>query len=70
MYLSSLVGMIGDNKLYIELVEHYSRASFGFYTIDTIRESKFWKSDNDYKIVEINSQYFNGKRVLVLHFVD
>lgn len=69
MYLSSLVGMISDSKLYIELVEHYSRASFGFYTKDTIRASEFWKNDSDYKIVEINSQYFNGKRVLVLHFV-
>ena len=68
MYLSSLIGMIGDSKLYIELVEHYSKTSFGFYTIDTIRASEFWKN-SDCRIVEINSQYFNGKRVLVLDFV-
>lgn len=68
MYLSQLVGMIGDCKLYIELVELYSRASFGFYTTKTIRESQFWKGI-DTKIVEINCQYHNGKRILVLYFV-
>jgi hypothetical protein len=67
MYLSSLIGMIGDSKLYIEIKEKYSGASFGFYTKNDI--NNYFKNYGDKKIVEINSQYIDNKRVLVVYFI-
>ena len=63
MKIKNILKIINDCKLYIEIKDKNSGASFGFFTKnDLIYNSKY----NNYLIKSINSQYFKGKRLLVI----
>ena len=63
MKIKSILKLINDCKLYIEIKDKKTGASYGFFTKnDLIYNSKY----NNYSIKAINSQYFQGKRLLVL----
>ena len=63
MYIEDIIGLIKDPKINIEIIEKLSGASFGFYT------NKYVPIELLDKIaVEINVQYVNGKRCLIIKF--
>lgn len=63
MKVKDILKKIYDYKLYIEIKDGKSGASYGFYTKnDLIYNDKY----NNYVIKAINSQYFDGKRLLVI----
>ena len=63
MYIKDIVDLIKDVKVNIEIIEKASGASFGFYT------NKYVPIELLDKIaVEINVQYVNGKRLLIIKF--
>lgn len=63
MKIKEIVKLITDTKVYIEIKEKNSGASFGFYTNVYIPEQF-----EDKEIVSINVQYVDGKRLIVLEF--
>ena len=63
MKVIDLVKKIEDTKLYIEIIEIGSYASFGFYNKDTIKQCKFIKST----IAKINANYYDNKRLLEIY---
>ena len=63
MYIKDIVDLIKDVKVNIEIIEKASGASFGFYT------NKYVPIELLDKIaVEINAQYVDGKRLLIIEF--
>jgi hypothetical protein len=63
MKIKDIIKKINDCKLYIEIKDRKTGASYGFYTkSDLIYNDKY----NNYLIKAINSQYHNNKRLLVL----
>ena len=63
MKIRDIIKLIKDVKIYIEIIEKASGASFGFYNncyvpIDFLEK----------EIQEINVQYVDGKRLLVIKF--
>lgn len=63
MKIRDVINLIKDPKLNIEIIEKLSGASFGFYNncyvpIDFLEK----------EIQEINVQYVDGKRLLVIKF--
>lgn len=63
MKIKSILKLINDCKLYIEIKDRKTGASYGFYTkSDLIYNDKY----NNYLIKSINSQYFDNKRLLVI----
>ena len=64
MKVKDIIKLIQDPKIYIELVELESLASFGFYT----KQELFYNDKrNKEKVKQINIQYYNGKRLLILY---
>lgn len=63
MKIKDIINVITDVKLDIELIEEISGASFGFYNCSYIPEEYTEKEVNN-----INTQYINGKRLLVIKF--
>ena len=63
MKIKSILKLINDFKLYFEIKDRKTGASYGFYTkSDLIYNDKY----NNYLIKGINSQYFDNKRLLVI----
>lgn len=63
MDISDIVGLIEDVKVNIEIIEKASGASFGFYSCEYVPLELLRK-----RAVEINVQYVNGKRLLIIKF--
>lgn len=63
MKVKDIIKKIDDKKLYIEIVENGSGASFGFYTKNDLIYNDRFNADT---IKSINVQYIDGKRLLVL----
>ena len=63
MYIKDIIGLIKDPKINIEIIEKLSGASFGFYNNNYIPADFLEK-----QILEINVQYVNGKRTLIIKF--
>lgn len=63
MYIQDIIGLIKDPKLNIEIIEKSSGASFGFYNNSYIPLNLLNK-----QVLEINTQYMNGKRILIIKF--
>lgn len=63
MSIKDIVCLITDVKLNIEIIEEKSGASFGFYNNEYIPLELLRKI-----ALEINVQYVNGKRLLVIKF--
>lgn len=63
MYIEDIVGLIKDPKLNIEIIEKLSGASFGFYNNKYVPINLLNK-----QALEINVQYVNGKRTLIIKF--
>ena len=63
MYIEDIIGLIEDPKLNIEIIEKSSGASFGFYNNNYVPLHFLGK-----QILEINVQYVNGKRTLIIKF--
>lgn len=61
MSVKDIITLITDVKLNIEIIEKISGASFGFYNCNYIPETYLTK-----EIKNINVQYINGKRLLVI----
>jgi len=64
MKVKDILKLIEDTKLYIEFIDLKSGASYGFYTKNDLVYNDKFKND---KIVKINSQYFDNKRLLVIY---
>lgn len=63
MKIKDIIKNIIDPKLYIEIREEETGASYGIFTkSELIHNTKY----NNYKINNINVQYINNKRLLVL----
>ena len=63
MYIEDIIGLIKDPKINIEIIEKLSGASFGFYNNSYIPEDFLIQ-----QVLEINVQYVNGKRTLIIKF--
>lgn len=63
IYIEDVVGLIKDHKINIEIKERESGASFGIYNIKYVPVELLRK-----RIVAINVQYVDGKRLLILEF--
>ena len=63
MCIKDIVKLISDIKLDIEIIEKESGASFGFYNKDNVPTDFLVK-----EIKNINAQYINGQRLLVIKF--
>lgn len=63
MYIEDIIRLIKDVKLSIEIKERDSGASFGFYNNKYVPLELLRK-----RIVAINVQYVDGKRLLILEF--
>jgi hypothetical protein len=63
MYIEDIVGLIKDPKINIEIIEKLSGASFGFYNNKYVPINLLNK-----QALEINVQYVNGKRCLIIKF--
>lgn len=63
MYIEDIIGLIKDVKLNIEIIEKSSGASFGFYNNNYVPINLLNK-----QALEINVQYVNGKRTLIIKF--
>ena len=63
MYIEDIIGLIKDPKLNIEIIEKLSGASFGFYNNNYVPINLLNK-----QATEINVQYVNGKRTLIIKF--
>lgn len=63
MYIEDIVGLIKDPKINIEIIEKLSGASFGFYDNKYVPINLLNK-----QALEINVQYVNGKRTLIIKF--
>lgn len=63
MYIEDIIGLIKDPKLNIEIIEKLSGASFGFYNNNYVPINLLNK-----QAIEINVQYVNGKRCLIIKF--
>lgn len=63
MEIQDIVRLIKDPKINIEIIEKLSGASFGFYNNNYIPRDFLHK-----QILEINIQYVNGKRCLIIKF--
>ena len=63
MYIEDIIGLIKDPKLNIEIIEKLSGASFGFYNNKYVPINLLNK-----QALEINVQYVNGKRTLIIKF--
>lgn len=63
MYIEDIVGLIKDPKINIEIIEKLSGASFGFYNNKYVPINLLNK-----QALEINVQYVNGKRTLIIKF--
>lgn len=63
MKVKEIIRQVIDPKLYIEVIEESSGASFGFNT-----KKEIFYRDNLMKatVKSINSNYYNGKRVLTI----
>lgn len=66
MSIEDILKLIKDPKLNIEIIEEKSGASFGFFNdyYNTYVPLQLLKE----KVVSINAQYVNGKRLLVIKF--
>lgn len=63
MNIKNIIDLIKDPKLNIEIVEKLSGASFGFYNNKYVPINLLNK-----QALEINVQYVNGKRTLIIKF--
>ena len=63
MNIKNIIDLIKDPKLNIEIIEKLSGASFGFYNNNYVPLHFLGK-----QILEINVQYVNGKRTLIIKF--
>ena len=63
MNIKNIIDLIKDPKLNIEIIEKLSGASFGFYNNNYIPADFLEK-----QVLEINTQYVNGKRTLIIKF--
>ena len=63
MYIKDIVDLIKDVKVNIEIIEKASGASFGFYNCEYVPIELL-----DKIAVEMNVQYVNGKRLLIIKF--
>ena len=63
MYIEDIIGLIKDPKINIEIIEKLSGASFGFYNNKYVPINLLNK-----QALEINVQYVNGKRCLIIKF--
>ena len=63
MYIEDIIGLIKDPKINIEIIEKLSGASFGFYNNNYVPINLLNK-----QAIEINVQYVNGKRCLIIKF--
>lgn len=63
MNIEDIVGLIKDSKLYIELIEEDSGASFGFYNNSCVPLDFLRK-----RVKSINANYYDNKRYLIIKF--
>ena len=63
MNIEDIVELIKDVKVNIEIIEKSSGASFGFYSCEYVPLELLRK-----RAVEMNVQYVNGKRLLIIKF--
>ena len=63
MNIKNIIDLIKDPKLNIEIIEKLSGASFGFYNNNYVPINLLNK-----QAIEINVQYVNGKRTLIIKF--
>jgi hypothetical protein len=63
MNIKDIMILIKDVKVNIEIIEKESGSSFGFYNKDYIPADFLTR-----EIKEINVQYVDGKRILVIKF--
>lgn len=63
MNIEDIVGLIKDSKLYIELIEEDSGASFGFYNNSYVPLDFLSK-----RVKSINANYYDNKRYLIIKF--
>lgn len=64
MKVKDIIKKITDSKIYIEFIDQQSFASYGFYTINDLKYND--KFNNDI-IKNINIQYIDNKRVILLY---
>lgn len=64
MKIKDIIELINDVKLNIEIIEKNSGASFGIYT----NKSVFQRELVEKYVKEINVQYIDGKRILIIKF--
>lgn len=64
MKVKDILNLITDRHIYIELIEQNSGASFGIYT----NKSIFQRELVEKNVKEINVQYIDGKRILIIKF--
>lgn len=63
MRILDILDLVEDTKLSIEIIEKDSGASFNYYNKNTVPVELLRK-----KAIEINVQYFQGTRFLVIKF--
>lgn len=63
MKIKDIISLIKDARLFIEIKERGSGASFGFYDNCCVPISFLSK-----EVVAINAQYVDGKRLLIIEF--
>jgi hypothetical protein len=64
MDIKYAISLITDTKLYFEIKEKASGASFGIHnTTNTVNKNLL-----AIEVVSINSQYVDGKRLLIIEF--
>ena len=63
MEIEFIIGLIKDTKCYVEIIEKASGASFGLYNCEYVPLDLLRKI-----AIEINVQYVDGKRLLIIKF--
>ena len=63
MKIYDILPKINDVKLYFEIKENDSGASFGFFTKSELEKSRFYEK----YILTINFQYIDNKRVMIIY---
>jgi len=63
MKIYDILPKITDVKLYFEIIDNGSGASFGFFTKKELEQSRFYEK----YVLTINFQYIDNKRVMIIY---
>jgi len=63
MKVKNVIDLVKDVKLYYEIIEEESGASFGEFWKSILEQSRFI----NYEVKKINFQYRNNKRFMIIY---